>query len=344
MDEPKISLLGHEGHLDSKQEEDLEGFRRLVTEAGLYTPKDSVLGKLASHTDATLLRFLRARSFDRKGALKQFSDREAWAKRLNLLHLYATSSVEVFSEMQSLFPRWTGRRDKMGYPLCVYQPAKVSSALLSKISYLSLEEREGRISAVQESLLLAINPLMSTLPSGSYPTPVDGTSNIIDMDGLSFYQAWNLRALLQETSTLSNANYPETMGMTWIINAPSFFSTVWSYIQGWLDEKTCLKIHVLSQAQQAELLVEIDAENLPKLYGGQLDWEYHDAPNLDEPTKEAFKAIGGNCPGGPFEYAEGILVFGKDILAVRNGEVSAADALKRRLDTGDIPRFSTYPS
>jgi len=232
----------------------------------------------------------------------------------------------------------------MGYPLCVYQPAKVSAALLSKISYLSAEDREGRIAAIQESLLLAINPLMSTLPSESYPTPVDGTSNIIDMEGLSFYQTWNLRALLQETSTLSNANYPETMGMTWIINAPSFFSTVWSYIQGWFDEQTCRKIHVLSQAQQAELLAEIDAENIPKMFGGQLDWEYDDPPNLDEPTKEAFKAIGGVCPGGPFAYVDGVPVFGKDILAIRNGKMSAADALKTRLDADDIPRFPVYPS
>jgi hypothetical protein len=45
----------------------------------------------------------------------------------------------------------------------------------------------------------------------------------------------------------------------------------------------------------------IDPNNLPKRYGGELDWEFEDEPNLDEDAKR----IVGEMPQGPAAFVDG---------------------------------------
>ena len=62
--------------------------------------------------------------------------------------------------------------------------------------------------------------------------------------------------------------YPETMGNTFIINAPLIFSGVWAVIKGFLDEKSRTKIKILGTSYQEELLQLCDKEALPTYLGG----------------------------------------------------------------------------
>jgi hypothetical protein len=45
----------------------------------------------------------------------------------------------------------------------------------------------------------------------------------------------------------------------------------------------------------------IDAKDLPKVYGGELDWKYEDAPSLDEDARKAL----GEMPKGPTIFVDG---------------------------------------
>ena len=45
----------------------------------------------------------------------------------------------------------------------------------------------------------------------------------------------------------------------------------------------------------------IDTPNLPRPYGGELDWKFEDEPSLDEDTKNAI----GSMPKGPVEFVDG---------------------------------------
>ncbi len=58
-------------------------------------------------------RFLRARRFDPKKAMKQFADSEAWRAKHNVEALYASFPVDEFERARRFYPRWTGRRDKV---------------------------------------------------------------------------------------------------------------------------------------------------------------------------------------------------------------------------------------
>jgi len=45
----------------------------------------------------------------------------------------------------------------------------------------------------------------------------------------------------------------------------------------------------------------IDSENLPKVYGGELDWNFEDEPDLDEAARDVI----GEVPKGPFIFKNG---------------------------------------
>lgn len=45
----------------------------------------------------------------------------------------------------------------------------------------------------------------------------------------------------------------------------------------------------------------IHAKDLPKVYGGELDWSYEDVPSLDEDGRQAL----GEIPKGPIIFVDG---------------------------------------
>lgn len=71
--------------------------------------------------------------------------------------------------------------------------------------------------------------------------------------------------------------------------------------QGWFDEGTRTKIHVLGRDPGPTLRALIDEENLPKTYGGKLDWTFDSDPELDA---DAIQFI-GEMPKGPALWMDG---------------------------------------
>ena len=159
-------------------------------------------------------------------------------------------------------------------------------------------------------------PLCSSVPGRANPeSPVDQSNNIVDLSKVGLKQLWNLRSHMQEASTLATAHYPEILDRIFVsslsfpssgintntilkvIGAPSFFPVVWGWIKKWFDPITTSKIFLLSQNDVLPTLSTfIDIEDIPKKYGGKLDFEYGQLPNLDpkirqhlsiEPTENA---------------------------------------------------------
>lgn len=147
-------------------------------------------------------------------------------------------------------------------------------------------------------------PLCSHLPHASEPTPVSQVTTLIDLQSVSFSAMWSLRGHLQQASTLATANYPETLSTIAVVNSPSFFPTIWGWIKGWFDEGTRNKIHVLGKDPGPTLRSLIDPKDLPKAYGGELEWEYGDEPSLDEAATEAI----GEVPRGPSFFVDGAVI------------------------------------
>ncbi|KAF2163091.1 hypothetical protein M409DRAFT_68719 [Zasmidium cellare ATCC 36951] len=310
---PILYPTGHLNHLSHQQEQALEAFRELCVANGCYVPVGN--GHQTSHDDETLLRFLRARKFIPQDALKQFKTTEDWRKEQNLDDSYDTIDVDEYEATSQLYPHWTGRRDKQGIPICVFDVGNLNSKKLSALdssiskprspSRSALSPTQLHLFATYEHLINFIFPLCSCDPKRQYPeTPISQTCDIVDVSGFALRQFWGLKAMMKEAVALSEAHYPETSGRTFIIGAPSFFPSVWHWVKYWLDPVTVAKMYILSDAEVKPTLERyIDEENIPKKYGGKLDWEAGNPPSLDPDLAKLMNLDGGaTIPTGPMRW------------------------------------------
>ncbi|WEW56007.1 hypothetical protein PRK78_001442 [Emydomyces testavorans] len=308
-------LHGHLNHLTPEQERALEEFKAVCSEKELYTPAEE--GKAASHDDPTLLRFLRARKFDVNGALEQFQGTEEWRKTNRLDVLYENIDIDSYEHARRVYPQWTGRRDRRGIPVFVYMirhlhskhmaaysSGAASNATSSTHASSTVPPRLLRLFALYESMTRFVMPLCSSLPRPNPETPITSTTNIVDVSGVGLKQFWNLKGHMQDASVLATAHYPETLDRIFIIGAPSFFPTVWSWIKRWFDPVTTSKIFILCSSEVKSTLTSyMDPSSFPKQYGGELEWQWGDMPNLDEATRELAGVLEHLGPKGDGEIS-----------------------------------------
>ncbi|KAK4224065.1 SEC14 cytosolic factor [Podospora fimiseda] len=309
---------GHLGHLTVDEDNSLQQFKKLLQDKGIYTPAQGG-DKQASHDDQTLLRFLRARKWVPADAYQQFKDTEGWRKANQLEVLYDTIDIDAYEETRRLYPQWTGRRDRRGIPLYLFQIRHLDSKTVAEYekksektnaskaqSDGSTPQRFLRLFALYENLTRFAQPLCTQMTDrDNAETPITLSTNIVDVSQVSLRMFWNLKSHMQAASTLATAHYPETLDRIFVIGAPYFFSTVWGWIKRWFDPLTVSKIFILSPSEvKSELEKFIEPQNIPKAYGGQLDFDFADRPNLDPNILRAVKWENGHTsfPEGPVRW------------------------------------------
>jgi hypothetical protein len=146
---------------------------------------------------------------------------------------------------------------------------------------------------------------------------------------------------MQDASLLATAHYPETLDRIFLIGAPSFFPTVWGWVKRWFDPITVSKIFILSASEvKPTLLQYMDEENIPKKYGGKLDFKFGDMPMLepaiadsldwsDETRKGGFRSF----PTGPIKWQQG-----------ENGKMQAIAVGTKNGTRRNLPIAATRPT
>ncbi|TWU77273.1 hypothetical protein ED733_003549 [Metarhizium rileyi] len=274
---------GHLGHLSEHEDKALSRLKDVLEQRGAWTREP------ASHDDQTLLRFLRARRWVVEDAYVQFKDTEDWRKANNIDTLYRTIELDAYEQSRRLYPQWTGRRDRRGIPLYLFEIKTLDSQTISEYERLGAKstfsdaQTDGktppgllRLFALYENLTRFSQPLCTQLMDREFPdVPVTMSTNIVDITGVGLKQFWNLKSHMQAASQLATAHYPETLDRIFIIGAPIFFSTVWGWVKRWFDPMTVSKIFVLASHEVKPTLEEfIDPSNIPRKYGGQLDYSF----------------------------------------------------------------------
>ncbi|TGJ78700.1 hypothetical protein E0Z10_g10071 [Xylaria hypoxylon] len=304
---------GHLGHLTEHETQALIDFKDLLEEKGLYKP-----GLPPSHGDQTLLRYLRARKWVPQDAYVQFSETEKFRNANEIDKLYDTIDITSYEASRKLYPRFTGRRDKRGIPIYVFQIRHLDSKAVadyekSTETTYSKAKTDGktqpkllRLFALYENLTRFVQPLSSECVDREHPqTPITLSTNIVDISQVSLRMFWNLKAHMQAASQLATAHYPETLDRIFIIGAPYFFSTVWGWIKRWFDPVTVSKIFILSDQDVLPVLTTfMDLEDIPKNYGGKLEWNFFDEPDYDDEIKRVVTWENGftNFPPGPCHW------------------------------------------
>lgn len=100
--------------------------------------------------------------------------------------------------------------------------------------------------------------------------------------------------------------------------------TIWNWVKGWIDPVTASKIQYLKPAEVLSTLTSlIDAVNVPKRYGGELNFECGMLPDLDSVMKEI---LGGKeYPPGPLKWINGPAAGEKIAVAVGSVEGKKRD-------------------
>ncbi|ETS79736.1 hypothetical protein PFICI_09589 [Pestalotiopsis fici W106-1] len=273
--------------------------------------------------DGTLFRFLRARNYDVEKAFQQYQATRKWRDENQLIELYETIDVSKYEETRKLYTHWTGRRDRNGVPLFLFEIGQLSPSLMAayKASCSSTTDTVTgtesqamlRLFCTYENLIRFVFPLCSTVQSRPNPgIPITQATCIVDISGVGLLQFWRLKTHMQAASSLATAHYPETLGRTYIIGAPSFFPTVWSWINKWFDQNTVSKIFIVPPGQEYSMLSElIDPINIPHRYGGQFDFDFGMVPDLDSEIMERMKwlkdengQVFEELPLGPMRWIE----------------------------------------
>lgn len=84
-----------------------------------------------------------------------------------------------------------------------------------------------------------------------------------------------------------------------------FFSTVWGWIKRWFDPVTVSKIFILGHHEVLPTMLSfIDIKNIPKQYGGELEFNWGEMPNLDPAIRERATWSQGfdSFPKGPMYW------------------------------------------
>ncbi|TPX08515.1 uncharacterized protein E0L32_010002 [Thyridium curvatum] len=310
-DLPEIGYpRGHIGHLSEDEEKAFAEFKAYIAEQGVYKP-----GPPPSHDDPTLLRFLRARRWVVLDAYKQFKETEDWREANQLDVLYDSIDLDAYEQSRRLYPQWTGRRDRRGIPLYLFEIRHLDSKTIANYektaeATYSRAHTDGktppkllRLFALYENLTRFAQPLCTELTDRDHSNvPITLSTNIVDVSQVSLKQFWNLKGHMQAASQLATAHYPETLDRIFIIGAPFFFSTVWGWIKRWFDPITVSKIFILAHHEVLPTLrTFIDVRNIPKQYGGELDFSWGEMPNLDPNIVEAVSWENGHTafPKGP---------------------------------------------
>lgn len=153
-----------------------------------------------------------------------------------------------------------------------------------------------------------MTPFASQLQDREFPdVPITMSTNIVDISGVGLKQFWNLKNHMQAASQLATAHYPETLDRIFVIGAPMFFNTVWAWIKRWFDPITVSKIFVLGPNEvKPTLEAFIDPRNIPKKYGGELDFEFGQLTVPDPAWEGIVHWEGGHTsfPSGPMVFSE----------------------------------------
>jgi hypothetical protein len=100
--------------------------------------------------------------------------------------------------------------------------------------------------------------------------------------------------LMKAMMKVMQAHYPERSDKMLIINAPKFFTTIWSIITPMIDPVTKTKIKICGANFQEELFSVVDPENVPVEFGGT-----DTTPFGQSEEEKALRAYADELNGGP---------------------------------------------
>ncbi|ELU08275.1 hypothetical protein CAPTEDRAFT_150138 [Capitella teleta] len=214
-------------------------------------------------TDTYLLQWLRARQFDVTKSEKMLRDHLAWREANHIDTILDTWVIpEVIAKH---YPGGFAGYEYDGTPIWIDCLGMID---LKGVFYSVSKKEIVKYKARQaEYLIKEILPKITNKTGGR---PIEQVSLIFDMQGIGMSYLWKPSVdCYVEIMKMFEANYPETMKTTYLINAPKIFPILYNIIKPLLREETKLKLKILGSNWKEEIVKWIDPEHLPVYWGGK---------------------------------------------------------------------------
>lgn len=225
--------------LTDAQLQSLEAFKQALEKEGInnkFRPQD--------YNDRLFLRWLRARKFDVNKSLEMIRGYCDWRERTGVEQYNMERCNAVLDTDACLFMG----EDIYGRPTIIVRPAKhVPGSLpldqVEALMVLTLEVAIRNLKNYNEHFILIFD-----------------------------YEGWGLKNVDKGVDniilTVGQNNYPERLREAILVQPPWYFSTVWTVVKLFLDEKTKSKFTFLSKNIPEELSKRYTPENLLEKFGG----------------------------------------------------------------------------
>eukprot|EP01006_Ploeotia_vitrea_P051632 TRINITY_DN67580_c7_g1_i1.p1 TRINITY_DN67580_c7_g1~~TRINITY_DN67580_c7_g1_i1.p1 ORF type:complete len:497 (+),score=236.74 TRINITY_DN67580_c7_g1_i1:29-1492(+) len=210
-------------------------------------------------SNATLLRFLRARKGNVPAALQMYTMAYYWRKGWdvdnildNVPHNYPILRKIVTQEHHGY--------DKIGRPVFIHKTGRMMVDAMCEFSpesmmYCHIYQQEEALQFARQA-------------SKRFGKHVSQFLIIMDLAGLNM----SCRKVMQYaryTSYMDGNYYPELMGQLIMINAPRAAPILWKMVKPMLDPVTQQKVVIMGSNYHDALAELIDPYNLPREYGGK---------------------------------------------------------------------------
>ncbi|GAK65574.1 sec14 cytosolic factor [Moesziomyces antarcticus] len=256
-------LPGHPGNLTEAQTRALHELTAALRHDGALHEAES---EPPSYQDTQLLRFLRARNFNVAAARTMYLKAEAWKKEIKLDRLVREFDFAERDEVASHgWSMYFHKTDRLGRPIFIQDLGNMD---VTKVFQITTPERVIENFAVTLELAVRHRYEACTVASGRW---VDDNMMVVNLAGLGLGTFWSMKGQLQQLLAILDNNFPELSGRVQIINAPYMFSTIWSWVKGWLPVATVEKIDIAGADYHDRIWQYVSKQDWPRSLGGECD-------------------------------------------------------------------------
>ncbi|KAH7198351.1 CRAL-TRIO domain-containing protein [Fusarium flagelliforme] len=295
------------------QQEALKVLLQSLDERGhLQRPQELKEGDVPDglNDEATFMRFLQGRGFDPQGALNQYEEALSIRKDTQATEAYDVISINDFEEARKMYPCWSGRRDKRGLPICMFDVAQLTSENMAKYNASQTSTARSQHTVVfHDYMTRFVLPLCASMPDCQAKSPsVVSSVYLVNAASFGLRQAWSLKGYAQEVSQLLAVCYPEMVDRCYVMNAPAYFGKIWGILSKFVDPRTAAKLIIVSSGEDSlsTLTPLLDVENIPTEYGGKFTYSPGMTPKLDDGIRRHMNwtVPGDSLPEGPIKFMQ----------------------------------------
>ncbi|OQR90671.1 hypothetical protein THRCLA_22524 [Thraustotheca clavata] len=215
--------------------------------------------------DDTLTRYLTARNYEEKEALKLLRSSMKWREENNV-GLYTKQLMIPMEKMEAVrkyMPQGCHGVDKEGNVLFFEHLGFLDTDSMAKVCKL-----EDVLTAHIQKCEYQMH---QTYPNAAnkFGKAMTKSTVIYNLSGIGIHTFKKVvYQFIKEVAVINQDHYPETLNRVFIVNTPLFFYGTWKLIEVFLNENSRKKITILGKNYRDTLLQYISPDQLPKELGG----------------------------------------------------------------------------